>query len=79
MKINLALTTEWPDGTLYAHSVTIDSSNNLVSYFDALSGQQPGRAKYANAFPTAKKAKGTADFWNECYRKNGTLHDFKNG
>ena len=65
---------------------TNENKNHFFSSADKIPGAydlQSSLSKYkrlynAFAFPTYKKAKETADFWNECYKKNGTfLLDFK--
>lgn len=54
------------DGKHYAYAVTVANSDNLIAFLgvDGL--------EHVNATSTKKEAKELADYWNECYRKNGT-------
>lgn len=57
------------DGQEYysAYTETIPNSSNLVSLFERTKG-----LIIIHAADTKKGAKELADFWNECYEKNGT-------
>lgn len=58
-----------PEMGLYSYPITVNDSENLVSVLDGIKG-----LKTANLFATKKKAQETADFWNDCYKKNGTYY-----
>lgn len=52
---------------LYAYVIKINSSSNLKSSLECIGG-----LVHANIFPTKKEAEYTANFWNTCYKVNGT-------
>mgnify|MGYP005768670771 FL=1 len=54
------------DDKFFAYAKTIPNSNNLLSYL-GLTG-----LKTVNAADSKKEAKALAEFWNDCYKKNGT-------
>ena len=56
----------WDKNKYYAYAERVDNCNNLKDYFSR------DNIHTVNAFPTFKEAKETADFWNECYKKNGS-------
>lgn len=55
------------NGKNYAYVLKVDSNSNLLNVF-----AHDKRMTVANYFPTKKKAEEIADFWNECFKKNGT-------
>ena len=57
--------TEDKNGKHYAYVAKVANSSNLLCQF-------PSYAIHVNACKTAKEARHIADFWNECYKKNGT-------
>ena len=56
-----------PAPGLYSYVVRISESDNIQSVLDGIGG-----LKHANLFPTKKRAWQVAQFWNECYKNNGT-------
>ena len=52
------------DGKRYA---TVECVSDCESVLWKLAGYES-----ANAMPTKKKAHEVVDFWNDCFRKNGT-------
>lgn len=66
MKYFYYAATREQNGKNYAFVIKASNGDNLVSLF-ARTG-----AKTANACATKKEAEKLADFWNECYKKNGT-------
>lgn len=52
---------------LYAYVIKINSSNNLKSALECIGG-----LVHANIFPTKKDAEHTVNYWNDCYKANGT-------
>lgn len=52
---------------LFADVLTVPESDNLLSAFSRIGGLIS-----VNSCPTKKAAKELADFWNDCYKKNGT-------
>lgn len=50
----------------YAYAVKVNSSDNLLSKL------QIKDIKTANICESRKEASKLADYWNECYKKNGT-------
>ena len=53
-------------GKFFAYAKTIPNSNNLLSYLGLTD------LKTVNAADSKKEAKALAEFWNDCYKKNGT-------
>lgn len=51
----------------YADVLRVSSDNNILSALGAIGG-----LKSANAFTSRKQAEEVAEFWNECYKRNGT-------
>ena len=62
----LAVTVE-ENGKFYAYVVKAAQNNNLVSL---LAGN--AQLKAANIYGTKKQAAAVVQFWNDCYRQNGT-------
>jgi hypothetical protein len=56
--------TEEENGKLRSFVLRVHSSNNLVGKFD--------HYQSANICNTKKEANALADYWNACYKKNGT-------
>ena len=56
-----------PSMGLYSYVITANTSENLLSSFGCIRG-----LKSANIFETKTKAVQIADYWNECFKKNGT-------
>lgn len=54
------------EGKSFASVIRVSDCDNIAYRFD----------KYICAIimPTKKKSEEVADFWNECYKKNGTLY-----
>lgn len=50
-----------------AYVLGIGESENVVAVF-----RDYKNIIFANIYPTKKRAKEVADFWNDCYKKNGT-------
>ena len=61
-----AVTCEDTNGKLYAYVINFTDSDNALFAL-----QRPG-ILHANIYTTKKRASEIADFWNECYKKNGT-------
>lgn len=55
------------DGKFFAYAKTSSNSNNLLSYLGDAGLQS------VNAADSKKEAAALADFWNDCYKKNGTF------
>ena len=55
------------NGKNYAFVIKASAGDNLLSVF-----ARYGENLAVNACPTKKEAEELADFWNECYKKNGT-------
>ena len=55
------------DPGYYADVISCTSSDNVLSRLNMIGGLVS-----ANIFPTKKEAKAVADYWNECYKRNGT-------
>ena len=64
--VSFAITIE-ENGKYFAWPLTVPANNDIVSEFAGIKG-----LKTANYCPSRKKAKELADFWNGCYRRNGT-------
>ena len=62
------------DNKLFAAAEKISANYNLLAYATsyAAGNDLTGAAITLNVFSTWKEAKETADFWNECYKKNNT-------
>jgi len=52
-------------GKLWAFVMTMSASTNLINAF-------PDTTITANVCNTKKKAYEIMDFWNDCFKKNGT-------
>lgn len=50
----------------YAYTEKATPSNNLLNYFS-------DTTEYANICESKKEADALVDFWNECYKNNGTF------
>ena len=50
----------------FAYAEKVHGSNELLSYFGRKDIQ------HVNPVKTFKEAKEIAEFWNDCYKKNGT-------
>lgn len=59
--------TEKIQGKNYAYALTVPRSENLVHVF-----AKENNLTHANVCATKKEAERIADFWNECYKNNGT-------
>lgn len=57
---------EYKEGYL-AYVIKVTESDNVMYHLEAIRGLM-----HANIRPTKKDAQELADFWNECYKKNGT-------
>lgn len=55
------------DGKNCAYVIKASESENLLCVF-----QRVKNATAINLFPTKKKAAEIADYWNECFKNNGT-------
>ena len=55
------------NGRYFAYPLTVPANNNLASEFNGIKG-----LKSANYCASRKKATELTDFWNQCYRNNGT-------
>lgn len=55
-------------GKNWAGTMTVTSSENIRN----LSARVSGKMTAAQLCPTKKCALQLADFWNECFKKNGT-------
>lgn len=62
----LAVTVE-ENGKFYAYMVKAAQNNNLVSLLAGIA-----HLKAANIYGTKKQAAAVVQFWNDCYRQNGT-------
>ena len=67
MKYFYYAATREQNGKNYAFVIKSGAGDNLLSVFARYSN-----LKFVNACPTKKAAEKLADFWNECYEKNGT-------
>ncbi len=56
------------NGKYYAWAVKVPGSNNLLPHIE-----REKNLVIVHQFKTMKKAKETAEFWNECYKRNGTF------
>ena len=54
------------DGKNYAYVIKHHNSNNLINVLE-IKG-----ILHANICDTKKEAYSIAEYWNECYKKNGT-------
>lgn len=54
----------------YAVPVSTPSNNNILPYIDLT------YASILHPVTSRKKAAELAEFWNECFRNNGTLQEF---
>ena len=61
-----AVTIKDPDGKLFAFVEPFTESDNIVSKFEMRG------ILHANVYTTKKRASEVVDFWNDCYRRNGT-------
>ena len=55
------------NGKMFAYAEKVHNCYNLYKYFHPCNGYE---ITSINAVSTYKKAKQTADFWNECAKKN---------
>lgn len=55
------------NGKHYSYVVKAPQNDNLVSIFEKIPNLQT-----ANIYTSKKKAGEVVQFWNDCYRKNGT-------
>ena len=55
------------DHGYYSGVISCTSSENLTWVLSTIGGLVS-----ANIFPTKKEAKAVADYWNECFKRNGT-------
>jgi len=62
------------DGKRFAFTHRVSNSVNLLSELERFKS-----AESVNIADSKKAAIELADYWNECYRKNGTLYDFNRG
>lgn len=67
MKNTYLATTVQENGKRYAYIVPVSSGDNLLSVIARIKG-----VEHINAYPTKKEAKEVVEFWNECYKINGT-------
>lgn len=65
-KAYLATTIE-KDGKRYSYIVSVNNRDNLLSVLGRIKG-----IEHANIYLTKKEAVKTVQFWNECYKNNGT-------
>lgn len=56
-----------PDYGYYAYVLKVNEDQDLVSELDAITGLVS-----ANICPTKKRAVELVEFWNACYKRNGT-------
>ena len=66
-KYYLAVTVEDKPDLYYSYVVEALQNNNLCSALERIPG-----LKCAHIYGTRKQAKEIADFWNDCYKANGT-------
>lgn len=66
-KYYLAVTVEEKPNLYYSYVVDAPQNNNLCSVLERIPG-----LKCANIYGTRKQAKEITDFWNDCYKVNGT-------
>ena len=59
------------DGKRFASAHRVSNSENLLSKLEGFKS-----AESVNIADSKKAAVDLADYWNECYRKNGTLYDW---
>lgn len=62
----LACTIE-ESGKFYAYAVKVSSSDNLTAILGRIAHLQA-----ANIYGTKKQAAAVVQFWNDCYKQNGT-------
>lgn len=62
------------DGKYYAYADRIQNNNNLIAIFE----RKPTNGKIisVNVAKTATGAHQLANYWNECFKKNGTYYEF---
>lgn len=58
-----------PKMGLLSYPITVNENQNLLCELEAIKG-----LKNVTMFATKKRAKEHADFWNECYKKNGNYY-----
>lgn len=56
-----------PNIGYYAYVLTTNENLNLVSELKAIRGLVS-----ANVYPTKKRAREMVEFWNQCFKRNGT-------
>lgn len=59
--------TESENGKNFSYVIGIGENENVFSALSRYKNLESG-----HIFPTKKKAQEVADFWNECYKNNGT-------
>ena len=55
------------NGKYWAGTMTVSSDDNIMSISQKIAGIQA-----ANLCATKKAAEELADYWNECFKRNGT-------
>ena len=55
------------DGKYWAGTMTVSSNDNIMNISQRIAGMQT-----ANLCTTRKAAEELADYWNECFKRNGT-------
>ena len=60
------------DGKRFAFARRVSHSTNLLSELEGFKS-----AESVNIADSKKAAVDIANYWNECYRKNGTLYDWR--
>ena len=60
------------DGKRISGVLTVRNNDNLVSQLRGVS-----HLESANIADSKKAAYELSNFWNECYKKNGTLYDWR--
>ena len=55
------------NGKYWAGTMTVSSDDNIMNISQRIAGMQA-----ANLCATKKAAEELADYWNECFKRNGT-------
>lgn len=55
------------NGKYWAGTMTVSSDDNIMNISQKIAGMQA-----ANLCATKKAAEELADYWNECFKRNGT-------
>ena len=55
------------NGKYWAGTMTVSSDDNIMNISQKIAGMQA-----ANLCATRKAAEELADYWNECFKRNGT-------